>query len=90
MSEMIERLCRAHYQNGKDNGTYDMAPPYAKENARARMKHLLTTLREPTPEMISAADSVIANSPNPTPGDPWRGVDNDDIWRAMIDAALKE
>ena len=87
MSEMVERVARAIYED--DFGGPDRTPtPWAerdeefRETVRSNARAAIQAMREPTSAMVEAADS------RRDPRNGWLGAIS--AWEAMIDAALKE
>jgi hypothetical protein len=91
MSEMVERVARAIHKtyhadtmDGLSGGSVDaawdrLAEFDCQDEWRAAARAVIAAMREPTEAMIEGT-----NYPNTT----WDSGDAD-VWRAMIDAALK-
>ena len=75
MSEMVERVARAIISSASSYAGYEANSDYWDSLARAAIE----AMREPTEAMVNAAPDL-------------RGVDfyPTDVWRAMIEAALKK
>lgn len=100
MSEMVERVARAICEaRGGDpdvllsiNSAYDDGRPEADvaipnwRNHAAAARAAIEAMREPSPEMLAAFVPAKDDGPIGT----WGGRIKERVWRAMIDAALKE
>lgn len=81
MSDMVEKVARAIYEkrNGRGCRPWPLQANWHKEPYLQDAETALRALREPTFAMVEA--------PAPMEIDPGTA---DDVWRAMIDAALSE
>lgn len=80
MSEMVERVARAIYFRGDDQGdtAWHHCQLWHRDVAREQARAAIEAMREPTEAMVKAAY-----------GRERTGTERGN-WRAMIDAALKE
>jgi hypothetical protein len=92
MGEMIERVARALFEKGPSHTRPAPGWEYLtedwKEAFRSTARVAMEAMREPIETMVNAADNSFEWGP------PMAGPLNDalpgPVWRAMIDAALKE
>ena len=84
MTTLIERAAKALMEKWTITGGDD-GRPAVESMFRAQATAVLRAIREPSEAMMKAAEEVAT--------DAWVEISNDtikDIWRTMIDAALKE
>jgi len=86
---MVERLARAMFLAEHPNSEWSAGR--ARPVWFFRAETALEALREPTAEMLSAADSAIPRFEADLDGTRLMGVDGAlEAWQAMIDAALAQ
>lgn len=94
MIEQVARaFCGARFLNGgnEDDDGWDDAPADLKAEYRAQARIAILAMRQPSEAMVKA-DLF----PHENLSKPWiayqvvEGCEIEDVWRAMIDAALNE
>lgn len=89
MSEMVERVARAIYYGPGVAEWHPELPDHIKERARRDARAAIQAMRTPTEEMLEIGNTEDQLSFSSEPGEGRADNVIEDVWKAMIDAALK-
>ena len=82
MSEMVERVARIIFEEAMYSGTWSGASPGLRDKCFDIARTAIAAMREPTLSMLMAANDLPGAAP-------WGDPLPVDLWRSMIDEALK-
>lgn len=93
VNEMIDRVAKSLYaRRNPQLGDWDLRPPGWKNEYRDLARVAITAMREPTDEILDSGSGASNTYPAMPPGfekEPVHRFVVTQMWRAMIDAALR-